>query len=352
MMKKVRVMNITKELLLANRFKNHGLLEPFKSPEELLEKSLGIQAQYLNHALFNIAIRLPKDQQETFEKLAQNAILAWGQRQTYHFFAYEQWKAICRFLDHQKLWPENYLSQEGHQLEELQQHLAKQLVKPVERQILLESFQPHSKVLFQWSALFLLHSRKGQLYHKWHPQAEDRLVFWDNVTSKTDQTLESQLLEAYFAFYGPATLADAAHFFGLRLSELANIPLPNSQALTFNKVTYYYQTLNPELELPNILVIGKFDPLLVAYHHKDLLIPPVLAPLVWKKAGQISALILKKGQLQATWTFKVSKKDIRFTVNYLKAFSKKDKKEIEKVFNHYCQMMKRQLHSVTYEKIV
>ncbi|CAM4149138.1 hypothetical protein AT575_01900 [Streptococcus penaeicida] len=351
-MKKVSVMDNTRDLLLANRFNNHGLLEPFTSPEELLEKSLGIQAQYLNHALFNIAIRLPKDQKETFEKLAQNAILAWGQRQTYHFFAYEQWKAICRFLDHQKLWPENYLSQEGHQLEELQEQLANQLLKPVERQVLLENFQPHSKVLFQWSALFLLHSRKGQLYHKWYPQAEDRLVFWDNLPSEANLDLESQLLEAYFAFYGPATLSDAAHFFGLKLSEITNIPLPNSKSLSFNKVTYYYQALKPEIDLPNILVIGKFDPLLVAYHHKDLLIPPSLAPLVWKKAGQISALILKKGQLQATWTFKVSKKDIRFTVNYLKAFSKKDKKEIEKVFSHYCQMMKRLLHSVTYEEIV
>lgn len=80
---------LSQKIILCNRLYNQGLIEPLSSPLDVLHKTLGIQAQYINHALFNIYNRLPQSYPFAFKELADTSILAWGQRQTYHFYDYK-----------------------------------------------------------------------------------------------------------------------------------------------------------------------------------------------------------------------------------------------------------------------
>lgn len=342
------MLELSRQEIISQRLYNNGLVEKLKSIDHLLSKSLGIQAQYINHALFNISTRLDPDSFHSFSELEKKSILAWGQRQTYHFYQKETWQDIVISLAEQELWPKKLLTEAGINLELVSQILEDYLIDKRTRQEVLDFFGPDHKVLFQWSALFLLHSRQGQLYHTWTTQ-NDRFVHWHQLNQTTSAPFQMELLlHRYFIFYGPATLADAAHFFGIKQSHLAKIPLSNLQATTYQGKNYYFDSYHEQVSLPEIVVLGKFDPLLIAYANKDLLIDQDMQAKVRKKAGQISAIILKKGKLVATWTFSNKKSDISFTVEVQGKLLKKDKKQIESVFKTYCRQMKKQLKSISY----
>ncbi|KHD46048.1 DNA glycosylase AlkZ-like family protein [Streptococcus hongkongensis] len=340
--------DLSREAIICQRIFNNGLQDKLTSIASLLSQSLGIQAQYINHALFNISTRLDPKYFHSFSELEQTSILAWGQRQTYHFYQNETWQDIVTFLAEQPLWPEKVLTEAGINLPLVSKKLEKFLDTKRTRQEVLDFFDDDSNTLFQWGALFLLHSRQGQLYHTWTSQ-NVRYVHWQKLNLSTPAPpLMELLLHRYFAFYGPATLADAAHFFGLKQSHLSKIPLNNLQTTTYQGKTYYFETYHEEARLPEIVVLGKFDPLLIAYANKDVLINKEKQAKVWKKAGQISAIILKNGQLAATWTFSNKKRDISFTVEVHDKLLKKDKKKIESVFTNYCRQMNKPLKSINY----
>lgn len=48
------MLELSRQEIISQRLYNNGLVEKLKSIDHLLSKSLGIQAQYINHALFNI----------------------------------------------------------------------------------------------------------------------------------------------------------------------------------------------------------------------------------------------------------------------------------------------------------
>lgn len=340
---------LSQKIILCNRLYNQGLIEPLSSPLDILHKTLGIQAQYINHALFNIYNRLPQSYPFAFKELADTSILAWGQRQTYHFYDYKDWKNICQLLSKQSLWPQKFLSDQGIDLDQHSALLEELLQEPLSRTAILEAFGEKGKTLFQWSALFLLHSRQGHLYHKWAIDAKDRLVFWDQETIIASQ--KQSLIDTYFKAYGPATLSDLGHFLGMTKIEVGHFDLSHFQQITYKNKIFYYHELNEQLSLPKLLILGKFDPLLVSYHDKEIIIDPKYHSLVWKKAGQIAAIILKEGQFQATWTFRKSTSSISFSVSSLTEFNKSEKAYIEKSFLAFSSQMGLTCQKITYQNL-
>ncbi len=299
---------LNRQTIIALRLQQQGLITPYQDLADLLQASLGMQSQYINHALFNISTRLSKEAIKTFHPIENEAILAWGQRQTYHFYDKKSWQKITLALSQEALWPEKLLIEQGINLEQSSRKLEAFLSEARTRAQVLTHFKQDDKALFQWGALFLYHSRKGQLYHQWFLNQE-RNVVWEETNHSLYQldTLKEELLRNYFHFYGPATLADAAHFFGVSKNNLSKIPLDSSlfQA-SFEGQSFFYKPPIEEPKIPKLVILGKFDPLLVSYSKKDVLIPKEKQALVWKKAGQISAIslkmviLLRHGHLKAT----------------------------------------------------
>lgn len=156
-------------------------------------------------------------------------------------------------------------------------------------------------------------------------------------------------LEAYFTFYGPASLADAAHFFGISQTCLDHRELHNLRSFDYFGRSYYYKVWQNGANIPELLILGKFDPLLVSYKYKELLIAPDDQPLIWKKAGQISALILIKGQLRATWSMSVKGSAIDFKVQAKQKISQKHQASIRRNFRNYARWMGKKMRKVNFE---
>ncbi|WP_317335578.1 DNA glycosylase AlkZ-like family protein [Streptococcus orisratti] len=339
--------NITRLDILAQRFYNQGFIEPYQEINQLLQDSLGIQAQYLNHGLFNIANRMNLTKYDRIENSIADSILAWGQRQTYHFYEFETWQSICHFLAREKLWVVSYFQDENLNLLEESQQLKSYLSQPQTRSQLVDIYGKRWAKLFNWSALFLYNSRQGSLYQKWLPK--DRLVCWSNQKSVSSPQLSRNLLEAYFTFYGPASLADAAHFFGISQTCLDHRELHNLRSFDYFGRSYYYKVWQNGANIPELLILGKFDPLLVSYKYKELLIAPDDQPFIWKKAGQISALILIKGQLRATWSMSVKGSAIDFKVQAKQKISQKHQASIRRNFRNYARWMGKKMRKVNFE---
>ncbi|MGT2666742.1 DNA glycosylase AlkZ-like family protein [Streptococcus rifensis] len=335
---------ISKEDLLAQRFWNQGLIEPYRDINQLLKDSLGIQSQYLNHGLFNILTRLrvKKSVGETMD----DAILAWGQRQTYHFYDHDAWLTMTAYLADTPRWPDAYFAEKGIDGERESQRLYQLIAENPSRNQLPDSYGDAWSDLFRWSALFIYNSKRGRLYQKW--LTDDRLVIWEDNGHPTSQMVYRELVTAYFSFYGPATLADATHFFGVKQSKITETDLSHLNQLTFEGRRYYFKTWKEEVTIPDVLVLGKFDPLLVSYKYKDLLIDPVDYSSVWKKAGQISALILIKGRLRATWTFQMKGNTIAFKVQGKQKISQKHQATIRRRFRDYAKWMEKSISSITF----
>lgn len=344
---KTALKSLTRQEILAQRFANQGLISAYQNAEELLEESLGIQSQYLNHGLFNLFHRLIVPKGEQVEETLKNTILAWGQRQTYHFYSFNSWQKISQFLSEEKLWVEDYFQAENLDLAKETQRLKGYLKKPILRKQLAETYGDDWAKLFLWSALFLHQSRKGHLYQKWLPH--DREIHWTENKPAFEDDLAKELLTRYFCFYGPACLADAAHFFGIRQSKINEADLEHLEKYDYKGTTYYACSQTIEANIPEVLVLGKFDPLLVSYKKKDLLIPQEQQGEVWKKAGQISAIILIKGVYRANWTFSVKGQSIEFSVTSTKKIAKTQQATITRQFRRYANWIGKNLHKVEFE---
>lgn len=338
---------LTRDEIIAQRLANSGLVQPFSSLQQLLSASLGIQSQYLNHGLFNIASRLNLDKNPNISETLESAVLAWGQRQTYHFYEPVNWQKICHFLSDEELWVPSYFESENLDLQKASKDLEKRLEQPRLRSQLVKDFGEESAKLFLWSALFLYHSRQGQLYHKW--QEKDRLVLWQKTDSPLSENISKEMLEAYFSFYGPASQADAAHFFGIRQKKIQLADLADLQVFDYEGKKFYAKSGQKEAEIPKILLLGKFDPLLVSYKDKDILIPAERQSEVWKKAGQISALVLIQGRMRGTWTMSVSGKKISFQVVTDKKLSQRQQGKIRRLFKDYAKWTSKVIKDISFD---
>ncbi|SDB26606.1 Winged helix DNA-binding domain-containing protein [Streptococcus henryi] len=338
--------NISKEEILAQRFYNQGLIKSYSDLDQLLKDSLGIQSQYLNHGLFNMSTRLNLLNTERVEETLEPAILGWGQRQTYHFYNWQTWQEMGQFLKADGTWTENYFASENLDLVKECQELREHLTQPLTRTELSQRYGQRWAKLFNWSALFIYNSRKGKLYQKWQPN--DRLVVWSEKVIPKNPELPKKILESYFNFYGPASLADAVHFFGIKQSQISENYLAGLKRYDYQGRTYYSKYWQEEAQIPEVLVLGKFDPLLISYKHKDILIDKADQGLVWKKAGQISALILIKGNLKGTWTFSVKGSAIDFKVLSAKKISLKHQASIRRIFRKYTKWMGKTMRQVEF----
>lgn len=335
-----------KTLILSSRLANNMLTQPVESAEKVLESSLGVQAQYLNHGLFNIMNRL----KDLTNLEAQALAIGWGQRQTVHYYQADKWLQIISLLNKEARWPQQHLLKLGVQVDESLEILAAFLKEhgPSSRQAISQLYGEDWQHLSNWSALFLEGSRRGQLLMRRSSFAStDVLIEWrDQPVIQSGEALQLALLKDYFKAYGPASKGDAAHFFGVRQTFFT---------LDFDKYFaqmdgLYYTQLN-ETALPEVQLLGKFDPLLVAYRDKALMFDVADHAKIWKKAGQISALLLIHGKLAGTWRYQMSGRQLTFYVSTQQNLLKRQKLAIEQVFSQFAKLMLKEIKAVIYDKI-
>ncbi len=127
------------------------------------------------------------------------------------------------------------------------------------------------------------------------------------------------VIEAYFSSYGPATFRDLVHWTGLRAGELKAAFENTRDRLTevyvdgYAMPRYFGGSAVSPSEMP-LRLLAKFDPLVLAHKDKTLLIPEQAYKRVFRKAGQVEAVVLDRGTFVGTWRLVRSKATLTISV--------------------------------------
>ena len=139
------------------------------------------------------------------------------------------------------------------------------------------------------------------------------------------------LASRYLAACGPATAADIGHFFGARVvsvkawlglleadGELAPITCGSRKglwALRADLDALSRPAPEPEAWAPRLLPL--WDTLMMTHKDKSWVIPEAEQPAVWRKAAMVSATVLDRGRIVATWSHRVAAAGVSVEVSPL-----------------------------------
>lgn len=125
-----------------------------------------------------------------------------------------------------------------------------------------------------------------------------------------------ELMRRYFAAYAPATLSDFAYWAGIEVTSARKCLQEISGELTPCEVdgmagTRFVLTGEEDSELPEAegyRLLAKFDVAVLGHKDKTWLLTPAQQKMVFRKAGQVEAVILEDGVPTGTWRIDRSSK--------------------------------------------
>ncbi len=165
-----------------------------------------------------------------------------------------------------------------------------------------------------WGGVFIGLSRKGLVAFRDMTSRDFDLISAE-PTQTHDEVLPG-LLRRYFAAYGPATLADAVWFFGLRKDDakkLYTLPLDDLSSFDLNKKTYYYYADTGGMaDIPEITLLSGFDPLIVSYTDRSTVLPLEYKSKVIMKSGICLPTIAVNGRIAGIWNIKKNEPVLEF----------------------------------------
>jgi Winged helix DNA-binding domain len=171
-----------------------------------------------------------------------------------------------------------------------------------------------------------------------------RLDHWLPSLSRCQLSEEEalkELMRRYFATYGPANYSDFLYWAGVKVGfankafhsvrdELDEVTLEGRKGAYFTFDSPASEGTGMPLRL-----LPKFDVLMMGHKDKSLFLPEKLKPMVFRKAGQVEAVVLADGQVRGTWRTARKGNVLEFTiepyVKFKKAWEKQLPKEAERV---------------------
>ena len=142
-------------------------------------------------------------------------------------------------------------------------------------------------------------TKRYQLLTPFTPLAEDAALL--------------ELARRYFTHYGPATLPDAAYFFHWTQAEIKALlaRLPVETTVLDGKTHFFIPNGEPESELPPVILLAGFDPLMMGYRKEDNpFLPPEHLRGIFNLAGIVNPAILLHGRVVGKWKEKDGKAEL------------------------------------------
>lgn len=314
------------------RIYNNGLVDPFDNVYNCVYSLVGIQAQYFNCARISIRNRVDYGITD-FSFPEKSVIRFWGQRNTLHLFAAEDYNLITDLFVNENNWVKKYAQDLNLNCDRLLDEIS--LLLQEEKMLSAYEIKKHFEdrefiKLFDWSGAFILSSYNKILYSLVSEKNEKKYVKNDIPYSVPDI---NTLFERYYKYYGPASIDDFFHWTGLRrngeLSAKMDLFLKEKRYLIYKgRKLFFSDEQSDKINIDYPVVLGKFDPLLVAYKDKSWICDETKKKYIWKKAGQIDGVIISEAGVIATWKVRSDRlsKDVdifNFDLSYI------DKSKIE-----------------------
>lgn len=194
---------------------------------------------------------------------------------------------------------------------------------------------------------------EGSMFHPWgggirelcergfiHYAVQEQKVFC--LTPKFEpieqEKADLELAQRYFTHFGPATVKDAAYFFGTTQQKINRLlsSLPVASAKHGGKTFYYFDSgTPPRCNMPRCLFLAGFDPLMLGYEKKEsLFLAQEHLRNIFNLAGIVHPALLVDGKVVGRW----KKKNGTLTVTL---FSSADQKWISDTARELWNDLKR-----------
>lgn len=271
----------------------------------------GVQAQFLSHALHGLSIRCG-------EADTGHLIKSWTLRGTMHLFDEGDLPLFLHEGRSHFLRPVDTLEADAYLTKERKAYFAALITDAVgegiDRREGLKArceaagmTESEAKSLFDpWGGTIRALCESGQLCHKVQEQKAYRLC--PAFEPMAEDAAMEELARRYFTHFGPATVKDAAYFFGTTQTKikklLARLPVENTG---WDGKTYFYIPSGAAVpaEFPRCLFLAGFDQLMLGYEKTEsLCLPRAHLREVFTLAGIVRPVVLVDGRAVGWWNQK------------------------------------------------
>lgn len=346
---------LSAEQLRAFRFAQSGLLaQPFADLQQCTQQLIGLQAQIHPAAALAAAVRVPNLSHADFDtQLWQDKSLVkiWGQRGTLHIYAQSDWPLIHRVWSGGSWWKQRFIEEvmgtekDYEKLLNKVEALAKK--SPSIGRTELRNLGVPERLLSSWGGLFADLVYQGKLCHVPRQGNEGRFAHRSQWLPELawqlppEAAARQEIVKRYLKGYGPASVQDLAHWAGWRMSraeaelkalEAELLPVQvDGQALWGLKTQSKTLKALPKDALGSmpLLLLPRFDPMVLAHKNKDWLIDASRYKQVWQKAGHVEATVIESGRMVGTWRYAKRKEALEVSVWPFAKLSRSSKAELE-----------------------
>ncbi|MCL2708789.1 MAG: winged helix DNA-binding domain-containing protein [Defluviitaleaceae bacterium] len=166
--------------------------------------------------------------------------------------------------------------------------------------------QTIDRALSPWGGVFCELARLGKVAFRDMTSRDFDLI--EAEPTQTFSEVLPKLFKRYLSAYGPATLADAAWFFGLqkeRKQELFALDLEGYSRFEHNKGVYYNVEDDADIgEIPELTLLSGFDPYVVSYIEREDVLPKEYKKAVVMSSGICLPTIAVNGRVAGLWNIK------------------------------------------------
>ncbi len=300
---------MTSDELRLTRLAGQHLLAPADT-QTVVRGLCGMQAQFLSHALHGLAIRGGSGGTDGLCK-------SWTIRGTMHVFAEDDLPLFLHEGRTHFLRPVDTMESDEYLAARRKQYFAELIVDSIaqgacERETLKAvceragMTERESRSSFDpWGGLLRALSEAGRICLIVQEKKAYRLC--PAFEPMAEAAAREELLRRYFTNFGPATVRDAAYFFGWTQARVkaAMAGLPLAELALDGEIYYRVGTEIPDAELPEYLFLAGFDQLMLGYEKtRSPFLPPEHVRDIFTRAGFVRPALLVRGTVAGWWNRK------------------------------------------------
>lgn len=300
---------MTTEEVKLHRLSRQHLLRPV-STQSAIRDLCGVQAQYLSHALHGLSLRCG-------EVDTGGLIKSWTLRGTMHLFAADDLPLMLHEGRSHFLRDVDTLHTDAYADEKRKAHFAACILDSVARgnntrEALKEicraggMTEGEEKSLFDpWGGIIRALCEEGYICHK--VQQEKAYALCPAFTPLDRDCARLELLRRYFHHFGPASVSDAACFFGWTQGDIrALLPRLAVESVSIaGRTMFHIPGPEPVADLPRCIFLAGFDQLMLGYRKtENPFLPAAHLGDIFTRSGIVRPAVLVDGTVKGYWNLK------------------------------------------------
>ena len=300
---------MTLEEIKLRRLAGQHLLVPADT-QTVVKDLCGVQAQFLSHALHCLSIRCT-------EVNTDGLVKSWTNRGTMHLFSVDDLPLFLHEGRTHFLRPVDTMESDAYISADRKAYFADLIVNAIsqgidEREALkavcekAAMTESENQSLFDpWGGTIRALCEAGRICHK--VQEKKAYQLCPAFEPMAEEPARIELARRYFTHFGPASIKDAAYFFGTTQTKVKSWlkQLPVSETLLDGKSYFYIDNGLPAGILPDCLFLAGFDQLMLGYEKTEsLILPEDHMHDIFNLAGIVRPAILVNGMAVGWWNLK------------------------------------------------